>query len=192
MPPNQQRQSTEGRKSIGIRPVKNRPMRCWCGYLSGVRCRLFAYGPADATFSLKPHHLLPHLNPDWFYLSCTDLPGCPGKEAVPLNGCSSFCSSWPLWWRGYYRHSGLVNALTNYTGSSKPGSQSTESKSLTVLHLSHGSVATRLRCGGIGYSDIVTFTAGSHGERMCRHSAKLRARYRGTFDSLLNNLNYIR
>ena len=24
-------------------------MGCWCGYLSGVRCRLFAYGPADAT-----------------------------------------------------------------------------------------------------------------------------------------------
>ena len=24
-------------------------MRFWCGYLSGVRCRLFAYGPADAT-----------------------------------------------------------------------------------------------------------------------------------------------
>jgi len=22
---------------------------CWCGYLSGVRCRSFAYDPADAT-----------------------------------------------------------------------------------------------------------------------------------------------
>ena len=30
----------------------------------------------------KPHHLLPHLNPDWFYLSGTGLPGCPGKQAV--------------------------------------------------------------------------------------------------------------
>jgi len=46
-------------------------MRCWCGYLSGARCRLFVYGPADATAIPKPHHLLPHLNPDWFYLSCT-------------------------------------------------------------------------------------------------------------------------
>jgi len=27
----------------------NRVMRCWCGYLSGARCRLFSYGPADAT-----------------------------------------------------------------------------------------------------------------------------------------------
>ena len=49
-------------------------MRCWCGYLSGARRRLFAYGPADATVISKPHHLLPHLNPDWFHLSCTALP----------------------------------------------------------------------------------------------------------------------
>ena len=35
-----------GRK--GIRPVKNRVVGCWRGYLSGARCRL-AYGPADAT-----------------------------------------------------------------------------------------------------------------------------------------------
>ena len=35
-----------GRK--GIRSVKNRAVRCLCGYLSGERCRL-AYGPADAT-----------------------------------------------------------------------------------------------------------------------------------------------
>jgi len=34
-----------GRK--GIRPVKNRVVGCWCGCLSGARCRL-AYGPADA------------------------------------------------------------------------------------------------------------------------------------------------
>jgi len=30
-------------------------MRCWCGYLSGARCRLFAYGLADATAIPKPH-----------------------------------------------------------------------------------------------------------------------------------------
>ena len=35
-----------GRK--GIRPVKNWAVGCWCGCLSGARCRL-AYGPADAT-----------------------------------------------------------------------------------------------------------------------------------------------
>ena len=32
----------------GIRPVKNWMVECWCGYLSGSRCRL-AYGPVDAT-----------------------------------------------------------------------------------------------------------------------------------------------
>ena len=35
-----------GRK--GIRPVRNWAVGCWCGYLSGARCRL-AYGLADAT-----------------------------------------------------------------------------------------------------------------------------------------------
>ena len=46
---------------------KNLLMRCWdcwCGYLSGAMCRLFACDPADATAILKPQHLLPHLNPD--------------------------------------------------------------------------------------------------------------------------------
>ena len=27
---------------------------CWCGYLSGARCILFAYGPADATALRNP------------------------------------------------------------------------------------------------------------------------------------------
>jgi len=39
----------------------------------GARCRLFACGPADATAITKPHHLLRHLNPDWFYRSGTGL-----------------------------------------------------------------------------------------------------------------------
>jgi len=33
---------------------KNWVMRCWCGYLSGARCRLFAYGPTNATASANP------------------------------------------------------------------------------------------------------------------------------------------
>jgi len=59
---------------------KNRAMRCWCGYLSGARCRLFAYGPVDAIVIPKPHHLLHHLNPDWFYLSGTGLPRLSWKR----------------------------------------------------------------------------------------------------------------
>ena len=35
-----------GRK--GIRPVKNWVVGCWCGYLTGARCRL-AYSPAGVT-----------------------------------------------------------------------------------------------------------------------------------------------
>ena len=55
-------------------------MRCWCGYLSGARYRLFAYGPADAIAIPKPHSLLPHLNPDWFYFSGTGLPRSSWKR----------------------------------------------------------------------------------------------------------------
>ena len=53
---------------------ENWVVRCWCCYLSGARCRLFACGPADATAIPKPHHLLLHLNRYWFYLSDTGLP----------------------------------------------------------------------------------------------------------------------
>ena len=62
---------------------KNWVMRCWCGYLSGARCRLFAYGPADATAIPKPHHLLSHINPDWFYLSGTGLPRLSCSSRFP-------------------------------------------------------------------------------------------------------------
>jgi len=64
-----------GRK--GIRPVKkNWVVRCWHGYLSGVRCRL-AYGPFDATAT---HCVLLQWNPDWFYLSGTGPPGLSWKK----------------------------------------------------------------------------------------------------------------
>ena len=33
---------------------KNWVIGCWCGYLSGASCRLFAYGPTDATAIAKP------------------------------------------------------------------------------------------------------------------------------------------
>ena len=67
-------------------------VRCWCGYLSGTRCRLFAYGLADATAIPKPHHLLPHLNPDrflsfWYQVSQVVV------EKRPSNTCSSSSSS---------------------------------------------------------------------------------------------------
>ena len=44
---------------------------------------LFVYGSADATASQKHLHLMPHLNPDWFYLS-GGLPRLSWKKAVKL------------------------------------------------------------------------------------------------------------
>ena len=69
---------------------KNWVMRCWCGYLSAVRCRLFAYGPADATApqtqlflaSFKSRLVLPF----WLWLTQVVL------EKRPLNRCGSSSS----------------------------------------------------------------------------------------------------
>ena len=44
----------------------------------GADC-LHNYGPADATAIPKPHHLLPHLNPDFLVPANPD---CHKKEAV--------------------------------------------------------------------------------------------------------------
>ena len=43
---------------------------------------MFAYGPVDATAIPIPHHLLPYLNPDWFYLSGTGLPRLSWKRGI--------------------------------------------------------------------------------------------------------------
>ena len=58
-------------------------MRYRCSYLSEAKCILFANDPTDAI--LKPRHILPHLNPDWYRLTQVVL------EKRPLNGCSA-CS----------------------------------------------------------------------------------------------------
>ena len=63
---------------------RNGVMRGWCDYLSGARCRLFAYGPAagdavaSAGLQLMPLHpetpsSFASLNPDWLYFSGTSL-----------------------------------------------------------------------------------------------------------------------
>ena len=76
------------RKSIW--PVKNRVMRCWCGYLSGVRCSLFAYCLANASASQNPSslasfksRLVLHF---WYWLTEAVL------EKRPFNGYSSSSS----------------------------------------------------------------------------------------------------
>ena len=70
---------------------KNWVTRCWCGYLSGARCRLFAYGPANANASKAPSSVASFKStlvlPFWNWLSQVVL------ENRPLNGCSSSSSS---------------------------------------------------------------------------------------------------
>ena len=65
-------------------------MRCWCGYLSGARCRLFAYCPAGTTASQDPIiSCLIYIQPGFTFL-VQAYPGYTGKAAV--KWCSS-CSS---------------------------------------------------------------------------------------------------
>jgi len=66
-----------GRK--GIRPAKNWVARYWHGYLSGARCKWFAYGPADATAT--PSSLAP-LKSRMVYLSGAGLPRLSWKKAI--------------------------------------------------------------------------------------------------------------
>jgi len=56
---------------------------------------LFAYGPADATAIQKRHHLLPHLNPDWFYLSGTGLPRVSWKKSCKMGVVVAFIVKMP-------------------------------------------------------------------------------------------------
>ena len=77
---------------------------CVCGYLSEARCRL-AYVPADATAIPKLHHLLPHLNADWFLPFWYQLTQVVLEKRL-VNGCSSISSIWQ--WR-------LLNACCQVT-----------------------------------------------------------------------------
>ena len=54
-------------------------MRCWCGYLSVARCRLFAYDPADAT--AVPILLNPKAQ---FFVEAPLIPQPPGHLGVSV------------------------------------------------------------------------------------------------------------
>jgi len=88
--------------------------------MSEARCRLFAYGPADVTAIPKPHHLLPHLNPNWFYLSGTGLPRLSWKRgrqtcivvvlvvvAAAAAAAAAVMGSRPV----YARHNGVCSPI---------------------------------------------------------------------------------
>ena len=61
-------------------------MRCWCGYLSGARCRLLAWSSWCQCIPKSDYLWWPHLTPDWLYLYwLTQVV----LEKRPLNGSSS-------------------------------------------------------------------------------------------------------
>ena len=59
-------------------------MTCWCGYLPGAIVCIWS---SWCHCIPKPHYLLPHLHPEWFYLSGDGLPKLSRNR--PLIGCSS-------------------------------------------------------------------------------------------------------
>ena len=61
---------------------KNGVMRCWCGYLSGARCALFAYGPADSQLPITPLSLASFKSRRLVLPLVLAYPGCPGKGVV--------------------------------------------------------------------------------------------------------------
>jgi len=54
-------------------------VRCWRGYLSGARCKCFAFGPADATATPSP---LAPVKSRMVYLSGSGLPRLSWKVVV--------------------------------------------------------------------------------------------------------------
>jgi len=59
---------------------KNCVMWCWRGYVSGMRCKWFAYGPADATATVPPIiSCFIKIQNDLAFLVLT-YPGCPAKK----------------------------------------------------------------------------------------------------------------
>ena len=65
------------RQQEGHPACKNWFMRCWCGYLSGMTCKWFAYGPANANATSSS---LASVKSRMVYLSGTSLPRLSWKE----------------------------------------------------------------------------------------------------------------
>ena len=104
------------RKSIW--PVKNWVMGCLCGCLSGARCRLFAYGPADATASQNPIISCLVWIQTGFTLLAPAYSGCPGKEAVKRV---RWCYGYVTWQRSISVVVRLLNVCAHVIDEATPG-----------------------------------------------------------------------
>jgi len=79
---------------------KNWVMRCWRGYLSGARCKWFAYSPADTTAMPS---FLASLNPECFFYRATL---CSRGLGSLKSVCPCVCHTRALWLiqRSYRRY----------------------------------------------------------------------------------------
>ena len=48
--------------------------------VDAISTLMLLVGRQEKQLACKPRHLLPRLNPDWFYLSATGLPGLSWKK----------------------------------------------------------------------------------------------------------------
>ena len=87
-------------------------MRCWCSYLSAEMCRLFAYGPADATASQTPSYLALFKSrlvlPFWYWLTQVGL-GKPwrGRETGVVLCMGGMVAKWLVCWTQVQKGLGL-------------------------------------------------------------------------------------
>jgi len=86
---------------LGGTKGNNWMVRYCCGYLSGARCKWFAYGPADATVTPSS---LASLKSRVVYLSGAGFPSCPGKKAIKWMYCSVvvFCKLHSFFYLRYH------------------------------------------------------------------------------------------
>jgi len=82
---------------MSIQPVKDWMMGHWRGYLSGVWCKWFAYGTADATFTPSS---LASVKSRMVYLSGAGLCRLSWKKAIKCKLCLEFlhaCETEKMW-----------------------------------------------------------------------------------------------
>ena len=149
------------RKSICT--VKNWVMRSWCDYRSAVRCKWFAYGPANATATPSSLASLKSILVLHFWYLLTQV---AWKKRL-LDGCLSVCviliqTNWPhaflihqwllkerrrFWCHCHCQHN-TWNTTTSATSTTKLV-QPKQSNILTDKHQFHGLFSRTTRVKGV-------------------------------------------
>jgi len=145
---------------LGIRTsswhVKNGVVRCWHGYLSGARCKWFAYGPADATAT--PSSLASLISRKFVHTFLVPAyPGSPGKQAIKWVSCKSF-RVYQLWKR----------ALGNNWSHSCLSSNSTKAPKEMLIFLQQFTIYLLLPEWLLFWGVLYVRWLGSHSADVCR------------------------